>query len=212
MPSRRLLLAGAALGLSGALLAWRAWRHRTPAVPARAAPHLPDPDLPGMTLVRDELPLPVFELQGTTGPFAKAQLAGRWTFLFFGYTHCPDVCPTTLSTLATVMGKVSASTPPQVVFVTLDPERDTLALLKQYVPAFHPAFVGALGSGEAMAPLVKHLGVGSVRNPLSTPGQYTVDHTASIFFIDPQARLHAVFSHPAEVEVLARAYRKFAGS
>lgn len=183
---RRLLIPGIALASAGGIVLWRHW-------PARdAAPAGP----PSVTVLDDRLTVPEFRAEGTQGALTRASLLGRWTMLFFGYTHCPDVCPTTLATMAEVVRGLDAATRPQVLFVSVDPERDTAELLAAYVPKFDPAFIGARGRDEDLAPLLAHLGVMVARQPRDANGQYGVDHTASMFLIDPKARLKAAFGWP----------------
>ncbi|MCK9283074.1 MAG: SCO family protein [Rhodocyclaceae bacterium] len=195
-----LLLVGLALAAAGGYLASRALT-RGP-LPAGAPPR-------AFTLLDDERPVPDFALQKPQGIFTQADLTGKWTLIFFGYTHCPDVCPTAMTLLKELRRRLaSGGTPlPQVVFVSVDALRDTPALLGQYVPAFDPAFVGVTGSDEALAPLTKHLGVFFQRNSASgDPRNYTVDHSAAIYLIDPAGRLKAVFSPPQQVERMTQDY------
>lgn len=164
----------------------------------------PAGEMPGVTEIRDETPLPAFALSGPKGPFTNADLAGRWSFMFFGYTQCPDICPTALTLMkdvkAILAGKIAAPPAPtfQVVFVSVDPRRDTRELLDQYMAAFDPAFIGINGDDAALMPLVKNLGVYYQRNDGTDTKRYTVDHSATIYLIDPQGRLAAVFSQPHE--------------
>ncbi|MBL8491995.1 MAG: SCO family protein, partial [Rhodocyclaceae bacterium] len=99
------------------------------------------------TLLRDEKPLPAFDFERAGGRFTNGDLTGRWTFLFFGYTQCPDICPTALALMAQVKAGIveAKGAEPQVAFVSVDPKRDTPALLARYVPHFDPAFIGAVG-------------------------------------------------------------------
>jgi protein SCO1/2 len=190
---RRSLLLGLGGGLlvAGAAVTWKSLR-RPPALPEGVA----SPPHPGATRIDDARPLPDFRLDSPRGPLTRAWLQGRWTVLFFGYTHCPDVCPTALALMADVNRQLERSQRPQVLFVSVDPQRDTTALLAEYVPAFDPDFLGATGQDADVAPLLRHLGAQFTRHPPSASGFYTVDHTAGLFLIDPQARLKAVFTPP----------------
>jgi len=139
--------------------------------------------------------LPEFHLQDLSGAdFGLASLRGHPTLLFFGFTNCPDVCPNTLATLAQVQ-----RTPPlpgsQVVFITVDPERDSAASLQVYLGAFNKSFIGARGNAAALAPLLKSLGAIAVRENLPD-GSYTMDHSATLYLLDARGRLVAVFSPP----------------
>lgn len=123
-------------------------------------------------------------------PRTLADFAGKVVVVFFGYTQCPDVCPTTLAALREVREKLGADGARlQVLFVTLDPERDTQQLLSLYVPAFNPAFLGLYGDAEATAKTAQEFKVFYSKNPGSTPTSYSVDHTAGVFIFDPQGRL-----------------------
>ncbi|HYA46642.1 MAG TPA: SCO family protein [Burkholderiales bacterium] len=115
---------------------------------------------------------------------------GKVVVMFFGYTYCPDVCPTTLAELKAVkeqLGEEGKSL--QVLFVTVDPERDTPKVLANYVPAFDPSFLGLYGDAAATATVAKEFKVFYQKVPGKTPGSYTVDHTAGSYVFDPQGRL-----------------------
>ena len=147
---------------------------------------------------------PVFQLTDITGAeFARgfqltdhdgktrtlADFKGKVVVVFFGYTHCPDVCPTTMNELALVMkelGKDAARL--QVLFITIDPERDTPALLSQYVPAFNPSFLGLYGDAEATARTAREFKVIYQKQP-QPGGSYTMDHTAGSYIYDSVGRL-----------------------
>jgi protein SCO1/2 len=140
--------------------------------------------------------------------FTRARMIGRWTLLFFGYTHCPDVCPVTLSVLGnaiTLMAEAdTGGEPPQVVFVSVDPARDHLAHLAAYVSHFSPEFLGVTGSDADLEAFVRQLGVLYVRAEPDANGDYMVDHTAAVFLIDPRAHLVALFQAPHAAKTLAR--------
>jgi protein SCO1/2 len=201
--TRRLLAAGLALAAAGAAITWKSLRHERPedVAAANAQGH-------AATVVDDAQPLPDFALDGPDGKVTRATLAGRWSLLFFGYTHCPDVCPTTLALLAEFNRRLEPGTRPAVLFVSVDPERDTPAVLAAYAPAFDAAFLGASASDAVLAPLAKHLGVQVRRTPGTQAGAYSFDHTASIFLVDPRGRLKAVFSPPFELEAMLPSYRR----
>lgn len=144
-------------------------------------------------------------------PFGPDRLQGQWTLLFFGFTHCPDVCPTTLNTLSgmtTRLADLPPETRPAVVMISVDPTRDTVEKLAGYVPFFDPDFVGVTGDmGEIMA-LTRGLGVAFAYQPARDGTEYTVEHTASVFLIDPRGRLAAIFNTPHRVEELDSEYRE----
>ena len=161
------------------------------------------------TILNDERSIPAFALKKPGGSFTNADLGGKWTFMFFGYTHCPDVCPVALSLLKDVRTRLvnSGNPPPQVVFVSVDPLRDTLEVLGQYVPAYDPSFFGVTGSDGELDPLIKHLGVFYQRNRKGDSMNYSVDHSAGIYLIDPQGRLKAVFMPPVTADRMAEEFR-----
>lgn len=132
-----------------------------------------------------------FKLTDHTGKVrAIADFNGKVVALFFGYAQCPDVCPTTLSDMAQVMKKLGKeSERVQVLFVTLDPKRDTPELLAQYVPSFHPGFLGLTGDEDAIKKAAKDFKIYAQQVEGKTPGSYTIDHTAGTFVFDPSGRL-----------------------
>ncbi|MEO8133550.1 MAG: SCO family protein [Betaproteobacteria bacterium] len=126
----------------------------------------------------------------TGKPSSLPDFKGKVIVVFFGYTQCPDVCPTTLAALREVREKLGADGARlQVLFVTLDPDRDTQQVLSQYVPAFHPDFLGLYGDAEATAQAAKEFKVFFSKNPGTKPSSYTIDHSAGVFIFDPQGRL-----------------------
>jgi protein SCO1/2 len=158
--------------------------------------------------------IPEFTLTDQYGkPFELEQLRGAWSLLFFGFTHCPDVCPNTLFELqnmrATLLeddGELADRF--QVVFVSVDPERDSTEKLREYVAYFDPSFIGVTGPDEEMLPLTRKLGI-AYRIDEHEAGEavYNVDHSASILLIDPDGRLHGVFPAPHQAALLAEDLR-----
>jgi len=119
-----------------------------------------------------------------------ADFRGKVVVVFFGYTRCPDVCPTTLADLKVAREQLGEDGKRvQVLFVTVDPERDTPQLLAKYVPAFDPSFLGLYGDASATARVAKEFKVFYQKSPGKTPDSYTVDHTAGSYVFDPQGRL-----------------------
>ncbi|HEX2830334.1 MAG TPA: SCO family protein [Burkholderiales bacterium] len=145
-----------------------------------------------------------FQLTDVTGaPFGKsleltdhngqrrtlADFKGKVVVLFFGFTHCPDACPTTMAELAAVARELGSDADKfQVLFVTVDPERDTPDVLKQYVPAFYPTFLGMSGTPEDLSRTAKEFKVYYARQQ-QPGGSYTMDHSAGTFVFDKQGRL-----------------------
>jgi protein SCO1/2 len=138
-----------------------------------------------------------------------ADFRGKVAVLFFGFTQCPDVCPTTLSDMAKVMkllGPDAARV--QVLFVTIDPERDTPALLKEYVPQFDKSFLGLYGDAEATARVAKDFKIYVQKRPTGAPGQYTMDHSAQTLVFDANGKLRLFFSYGTEAEKIAPDLKK----
>jgi protein SCO1/2 len=161
-------------------------------------------DITGASFGRD------FALTDPSGKArALADFRGKAVVVFFGYTQCPDVCPTTLATLAETMKLLGPDADRvQVVLITVDPERDTPALLSEYVPAFDKRFVGLSGDAAATERVAKEFKVIYQKQPGPTPGTYTVDHSAGVFLFDPQGRLRVYASHGQGPEVFAHDLRE----
>lgn len=125
-----------------------------------------------------------------------ADFRGKLVVMFFGYTQCPDVCPTTMAEMSAVMQKLGAqSDQVQVLFVTLDPQRDTQTLLNAYVPAFDSRFLGLYGDAAEIDKLAKGLKVFYQKVPGKTPDSYTLDHTAGSYVFDQQGRIRLFLRH-----------------
>jgi protein SCO1 len=154
----------------------------------------------GTWLPRPQLLAP-FVLSDLTGrAFDNAALTGHPSLLFLGYTACPDVCPTTLATLA-ALGRNPPLPGLQLLFVSVDPQRDEPAKVRSYLASFDPSIVGLGGSATALAPLLRSLGALAERHALSA-GDYTIDHTATLYLLDRSGRLVAVFSPPIDAASL----------
>ena len=123
-------------------------------------------------------------------PRTLADFKGKVVVMFFGYTQCPDVCPTTMAEMAEVMKQLGPQADQvQLLFVTIDPERDTQQLLAQYVPVFDKRFLGLYGTPEQTAAVAKEFKVLYNKVPGTTPGSYSMDHTAASYVFDKQGRL-----------------------
>jgi protein SCO1/2 len=134
-----------------------------------------------------------------------ADFRGKAVVIFFGYTQCPDVCPTTMTGMAEVMKLLAADAARvQVLFITVDPERDTPQLLAQYVPSFHPSFLGLYADPQTIEKTAQEFRVFYKKQPGSTPTTYTVDHTAGSYAYDPQGRLRLYIKHGEKPEAIAR--------
>jgi protein SCO1/2 len=160
------------------------------------------PQLASGTWLPRSKTLPDFQLTDTTGrPFTQRDLRGAPTLVFFGFTHCPDVCPTTLQKLAQVK-KRGAIAGLRVLFISLDPQRDTPPLLAMYVHAFDPQFQGLTGDPKAIAEVAATFQVAVSRVELPG-GDYTMDHSAVVFLLDDAARIVAIFRPSFDVTALS---------
>jgi protein SCO1/2 len=137
-----------------------------------------------------------------------ADFRGKVVALFFGYTHCPDVCPTTLSDMAKALQILGADAQRvQVLFVTVDPKRDTPELLRSYVPAFNPTFLGLYGDAAATAKVTKDFKIYAAERPGRTPESYTVDHSAQTLVFDAKGRLRLMLGYGTAGEKIASDFR-----
>lgn len=154
--------------------------------------------------------LPDFNLRQSDGtPLVPGELHGHWTLVFLGFTHCPDVCPTTLARLAGAQ-KQWASVPearrPRVLFISVDPERDTPDRIGEYAHAFHPDTLAATADVPALENFVRSLSMVFAKVPLgddAPAGEYTIDHSASMAVLDPQGRMAGVLQQPFDPDVVA---------
>ena len=148
-----------------------------------------------------------FSLQDPQGKTRTlADYKGKAVVMFFGYTHCPDVCPTTMAELNQVMQTLGPDAQRvQVIFVTVDPQRDTPALMGLYVPAFNPAFVGLRPADDAaLKEVTKAFRVVVNKVEGSTPTNYTIDHTAGIYVFDPSGQLRLFMRPDESVDAMAK--------
>jgi protein SCO1/2 len=161
-----------------------------------------DPRLASGTWLPQARPVGDFALIDASGrPFTRRELSGAPALVFFGFTHCPDVCPTTLAKLAQVR-KRAALAGLRVLFVSIDPQRDTPPLVGAYARAFDPAFEGLTGDPAAIARVAATFGVAVNRVELPG-GDYTMDHSAVVFLLDDAARIAAIFTPPFDVPAFA---------
>ena len=140
--------------------------------------------------------------------FTLDRLTGRWTLMFFGYTHCPDVCPVTMAVLRNALAMMAKADTdndaPQVVFVSVDPARDSLEHMAAYVSHFSPDFLGVTGSEANLKDFARQLGVLYIHAEPEADGSYLVDHTAAVFLVDPRGHLVALFQAPHDAQRIAR--------
>jgi len=199
LPVGTLLLA-AVLGLA-MLLTW-----------LLVKPPAPPAELEGV--LRSEFrPLAPFHLQSRGhGPVDRDSLRGKWTFVFFGYVSCPDVCPNTLHELGAMQTLLEDQSPGlarqvQVLFVSVDPDRDDPERLASYVAYFGPRIIGATAGRGALDRLAQQFGAAYRVEPETVPGEYQVSHSSAVFLVDPYARLIAAFSQPHYAAAMLAQFR-----
>jgi protein SCO1 len=165
-----------------------------------------------ITLFPDPKPLTAFSLTDHKNRvFDLASLKGKWSFIFFGFTHCPDVCPTTLAVLSHARDKIARNTvdfeDTQFVFISVDPNRDTAGKLRQYVDYFDTTFLGVTGDPAQISNLAGQLGAAYQVAITSAMESYPVYHTTAVFLLDPRARYHAVFTPPHDAEAIGKRFK-----
>jgi protein SCO1 len=144
-----------------------------------------------------------FQLTDPQGHFFTAhELQGRPSLVFFGFTHCPDVCPTTLAKLAQVK-KAAPVVGLQVLFITVDPQRDTPTAVGVYAHAFDPDFIGLTGDQGAIEKVTKAFGVAALRVELPG-GDYTMDHSAAVFLLNARGQIVGIFTPPFDARRFAQ--------
>ena len=160
-------------------------------------------DITGANFARE------FQLTGHDGkPHTLAGFRGKVVLLFFGFTHCPDICPSTLAQFAQAAKQLGADADRvQFLFVTVDPERDTVEVLAKYVPAFDPRFLGLTGDSQAIARTAKEFKVIFQKQPGKTPDSYSVDHSAGTYIFDREGRVRLFVRHDQPVEDLVHDIR-----
>lgn len=144
-------------------------------------------------------------------PFTDANLKGKWSLVFFGYTHCPDVCPTALNDLALALDQLGDKKKDvDIVFISVDPERDTQAVLKSYVESFGAPIEGLTGSAQEVAQAANDYKVYYAKHPRSDGG-YDMDHSALIYIMDPEGRFTATFTPDDTSDTMAARLKKLVG-
>ncbi|GAB3513623.1 SCO family protein [Pseudoxanthomonas daejeonensis] len=169
------------------------------------------PALQAVTLLPQPRDLPAFNLRQSDGtPLVAGELAGHWTLVFLGFTFCPDVCPTTLAELAQAQKQWQAlpeSTRPRVLFVSVDPDRDTPGKTGEYAHAFHPDTLAATADVPALEKFATSVGFVFMKVPgknfEQNPQDYSVDHSANIAVLDPQGRLAGLIRPPFQPQAIA---------
>ena len=155
--------------------------------------------LKSVRLIEPARPLPEFQLTRSDGSaLGVAQLRGHWTMVFIGFTHCPDVCPTTLTTLAKAQESwesLPESSRPRLLFVSIDPDRDTPKSLGEYAHYFRPDTIAATANEPDLGEFVKSLGLVYMKVPQAN-GDYDMDHSATLVLLDPQVRQAGLIRPP----------------
>lgn len=184
------------------------------------------PETEAVFVLPEEVTIENFELvHHHLGEYGIDNIKGKWSLFFFGYTHCPDVCPTELFMMAEMMRAIEKDRPadfepPQVVFVSLDPQRDTPESLQKYADFYHRSFVGVTGPQPTVDRLSQAMGVfyervyhnnGAVLTvnseedvPEKLKNSYLINHSASIFLLNPAGKLHAIFAPPHDPDTMIR--------
>ncbi len=190
-------------------------RHNLTDMPKKSAQPL---TLNSGTLFPEPRILSPFKLTASDGqPFTNDSFKGHWSLVFFGFTNCPDLCPTTLSVLNQTYKSLQTAQQdpmPQVVFISVDPEQDTNQRITEYLSSFNRNFVGATGSEQQLDRLTKEMNVlyMKVAQPNTNANghdehMYSIDHSGTILVINPQGQLYALFSMPHDAEKIAQDFR-----
>ena len=147
--------------------------------------------------------LPEFALLDQNGePFGRDGFEGHWSLVFFGFTHCPDICPLTLQTLANAqqqLAAVGADPLPRIVLVSVDPERDTPEIMRDYIGYFGSGHTGVTGALDELRKLTSSLGIFFAKSAIEGDS-YSVDHSSVVLLLNPEGQLHALFSAPHEAD------------
>jgi protein SCO1 len=169
------------------------------------------------TLPERALPLPVmpaggdFTLKSAQGPVSLHDYRGKLMLIYFGYTYCPDVCPTSLAATAEGLKKLPPDELARVgmFFISVDPKRDTPARLKEYAEFFHPSIVGLTGTADQLAEVARRYGVFYAVQPSNTAGGYVVDHSSETYIVGQDGRLLGKIAHATPPDQVAETLRKY---
>jgi len=171
------------------------------------------PDIPEIPMPRASVPSGGdFVLQSADGPVDLRDFRGRLTLVYFGYTFCPDVCPTSLAATAEGLKQLTPDELAKVamIFVSVDPKRDTPERLKEYVEFFHPSIVGVTASADVVAEAAKRYGVFYAEQKVATAGGgYVVDHSSDIFIVAPDGKVVGKIAHGTPPDQVVVAIRKY---
>ena len=150
-----------------------------------------------------------FTLQSADGPVSLKDFRGKVVLLYFGYTYCPDICPTALSSHAAALKQLTPEELQRVaaIFISVDPERDSAAHLKEYARFFHPGIIGITGSPGEIQNVAQRYGVYYAKQPPDKDGRYSVDHSSESYLIGPDGRLVSRLPHASPAEKIAAEIR-----
>jgi len=173
-------------------------------------------DLPALikpVVTDNPIALGEFSLRTSQGlKYGVEEMKGKWTFLFFGYTHCPDVCPATMSQLDTIVSRLNQrNMDANVLFVSVDPQRDTEKELSEYVSYFNRRFIAATGDSSEIKKLERQLGAAHRFSTKDGSGNYSVSHSTSIYLLGPNVEVYAKFSIPMNVRKVVDQYAGIVG-
>jgi protein SCO1/2 len=200
--SKRATLVLVVTCLAGGLGLWASQRFHAPAAPT-------PPPVKAVTLMPSPRTLPAFSLQQSDGtPLTADELGGHWTVVFIGFTHCPDICPTTLAQLASAQKQWAAiptATRPRVLFISADPERDSPKLTGDYAHAFHSDTLAATAPIPQLEEFARSLSLVFMKapGPSGNPDDYSIDHSAALILLDPQVRMAGVVQPPFDIKAIA---------
>jgi protein SCO1/2 len=152
-----------------------------------------------------------FVLQSTSGPIDTKALRGKVLLIYFGYTHCPDVCPASMAAGAQALNALTPEerAKTQLIMISVDPDRDTPAILKDYAAFFHPSMIGVTGSLAQIEAIAKSFGAGYIRQPPDAHGNYAVDHSANTYLVGPDGKLVATLPLGMPSADVVAAIRKY---
>ena len=166
------------------------------------------PAIPGLLWPEPKSLAPFSAVDHENNPFTLADLRGKWSLLFFGFTHCPDICPVTLAVMDKAHSQLDQDRDVQFALVTVDPDRDTSERLEQYLSSFNPEFIGLGGSAEQIAGLTGQVGLPYFREKTQDEENYLINHGGSLFLIDPLGRLVGIFSAPHDALDIADRFNR----
>ncbi len=169
------------------------------------APADPPPALETVRLLPSARALPAFTLDSNSGPITQQSLSGHWTVIFIGFSHCPDVCPTTLTEMARAQAIWQASgsdNRPKLLFVSVDPERDTPAKIAEYAAYFHKETLTATAAEPQLTEFTRAIGLVYMKVPQGE--SYTMDHSSTLVVLNPNAEFAGIIRSPLKPEAIAR--------